>query len=131
MGELLNLYGSTDNTNTTGTFDLYGDLVYKPSGSTLTYIRIPKGMKAKIWFKSVSGASATISVQYTDDVTASSPTWNTVETINLASSGEIDIDKRKPIILHGITGKEAFQITWSQSTAGYTYVELGVEFSED
>ena len=127
MGELINLYGTTDNTNTTGTFNLYGDLLQ----SAVTYIRIPKGMKAKIWFKSVSGAPASINVQYTKDVTASSPTWKTIETVNLSSSGEIDIDKRKPIILHGIAGTEGFQLTWSQQSTGYTYVELGVEFTED
>ena len=74
MGELFSVYAKTDGSSTTGTCNLYSDLFY---GTTPpTYIRIPKGMKLKIWAKRIYGAVATqFNIQYTHDVTAASPSY--------------------------------------------------------
>jgi len=125
--ELLHLYGETDGSSTSGTFSLSSPDF---SGS-VSYIRIPKGMKLKIWCKRISGEVATlIKIGFTRDVTVSSPTWVTIGTEYLASPGEIILEKRRPIVVEGITGKEAIAVTWSQGTAGKAYVELEVEVSE-
>ncbi|MCD6241033.1 hypothetical protein J7K27_05905 [Candidatus Bathyarchaeota archaeon] len=124
--ELFTVYGETDGSSTTGTVSLNSDLFH----SSVSYIRIPKGLKAKIWFKKVSGEGETLfTIQYTHDVTAASPTWINVEQEKLASKGEIIIEKRRPVILRGFTGKEAFRVTWTQpsGSAVKAYVELGVE----
>ena len=129
MGELITLHGETDGSSTTGTFSLTGELLY----SSVSNIRIPQGVKLKVWFKSVKGDPSVVKLQLTKDVTVSSPTWSDLEIIELVSSGELDLEKRKPVIVHGITGKEAAQLTWDQSSfgAGKTFVEIGVEFSQD
>jgi len=127
MGELFTLYGATDGSNTTGTFDLYGDLLQ----AAVNYVRIPKGMKAKIWCKLVSGAPVDVSIQYTHNVTVTSPTYITITTESLANAGEESIEKRRPIVLRGFTGKEAFKTTWSQSSAAKSYVQIEVELTED
>jgi hypothetical protein len=124
-GELLLIRGETDGASTTGTVPLYSDVFY----STVTYIRIPKGMAAKIWFKKISGEGETLfTLQYTRDVTASSPIWVNVEAEKLSGKGELEYDKRRPVILRSINGTEAFQIIWSQPSAVKAYIELGVEF---
>jgi len=126
--ELITIHGETDGSRTTGTCSLTSDVFY----GSVTYIRIPKGVKAKIWFKTVGGEGETLfTLQYTRDVTVSNPTWVSIESVKLASKGEMSIDKRRPVILRGITGKEAFQITWTQPSATKAYIELGVEFTED
>jgi hypothetical protein len=123
--ELLTIRGETDGTSATGTVSLYSDVFY----STVTYIRIPKGMAAKIWFKKIAGEGETLfTLQYTRDVTVASPTWSNIQAEKLSSKGELEYDKRRPIILRGINGTEGFRIIWTQPTAVKAYIELGVEF---
>jgi hypothetical protein len=59
------------------------------------------------------------------------PTWKNIQQEKLASKGEISIEKRRPEILRGFTGKEAIQITWTQPTAAKAYVELGLELTDE
>ena len=123
--ELMVVRGATDGTNATGTFNLSSDLIY----SSVANIRIPKGMKAKIWWKTLSGEGETlVTLQYTHDVTASTPTYIDIEQVKLAAEGEISLEKRRPVVLRGFTGKEAFRLTWNQPTAVLSYIEIGVEF---
>lgn len=128
MTELLVLRGSTNGSTTTGTVPLDSDLFQ----STVTSFRLPRGLKAKVWFKKVSGEDETLfTLQYTYDVTAATPTWKDIENEKLGAKGEIATEKRRPLILRSFTGKEAIRITWTQATAALAYVELGVELSED
>ena len=127
---LMTLFGRTDGSSTTGTFSLYGDLLY----STADYVRIPKGIKAKIWCKRISGEVETeVIIQFTNDVTETTPTWNDVSRQRLASKGVLELEKRRPVVLRGRTGKEAFRITWDQTAAGagYANVEIEVELVEE
>lgn len=127
MSELLVLNGSTDGTNTTGTISFTSDLIYNP----VQNIVIPKGVKAKIWVREVNGDTpTTFDIQYTDDVTVITPTWKTIDSITMPSSGIISIDSRRPIIARGRDGKQAIRVTWSQSTAGSASIVLVVEIEE-
>jgi len=126
--ELLILRGESDGTSTSGVFSLDSDLLYSPA----TFVRIPKGLKAKIWFKKLAGEDETlVALEYTYDVTVATPTFKTVHVEKLASKGEISIEKRRPIVLRGFTGREAFRVTWTMPTAVKAYVELGVELSDE
>ncbi|MEM2946299.1 MAG: hypothetical protein QXI87_08140 [Thermoproteota archaeon] len=126
--ELLILRGETTGTDTSGTVPLDSDLFY----STVNYFRIPKGLKAKIWAKKLSGEGETLfTLQYTYDVTVPSPTWKNIQQEKLASKGELTLEKRRPEILRGFTGKEAFRLTWTQSAASKAYIELGVELGDE
>jgi len=71
MGVLFTVRGATDGSSTTGTFSLSGDLLQ----TAVSYIRIPKGMKLKVWCKRISGEPVEVIMEYTHDVTAASPTW--------------------------------------------------------
>jgi len=123
VSDLITVYCETDGSNTTGTFSI------KSTSFTNTpeYIQIDKHLKLKIWARRIAGAAATVFVQYTDDVTASTPTWQNIDVIHLAADGELDLEKRKPVIVVGRTGKEAIRFTWSQSTAAKTYVVFDIE----
>jgi hypothetical protein len=124
MSELITLRGETDGSATSGTVSLDSDLFY----STVSYLRIPKGMAAKIWFKKVAGEGETLfTLQYTYDCTAATPTWKNIQQEKLASKGELTLEKRRPEILRAFTGKEAIRVTWTQPTAAKAYVELGIE----
>jgi hypothetical protein len=124
MGELIFVRGETDGTSTSGTVSLNSDVFY----SAVNYIRIPKGMVAKVWFKKVAGEGETLFIlQYTYDCTAASPTWINMQAEKLASKGEVVFDRRKPEIFRSFTGKEAIAVVWSQPTAVKAYIELGIE----
>ncbi len=128
MGELFTVYGATNGTSTTGTFSVTGDII----AGSVSYITIPYGMKAKIWGKRIAGAPVTVTVNYTKNVSASSPSWVAVDTEVLPSQGELDLEMdARPVILRSDLGTEAFQFTWSQSTAGTSYVAFEIEFTED
>lgn len=125
---LMTLFGRTDGSSTTGTFSLYGDVLH----GTVDYVRIPKGLKAKIWCKRISGEVETeVIIQFTNDVTEATPTWNDVSRQILSSKGVIELEKRRPVVLRGRKGTEAFRITWDQPTAGYANVEIEVELVEE
>jgi len=122
--ELITIRGETDGTTTSGVVSLDSDLFHSP----VEFFRIPKGMKAKVWFKKVAGEGDTLfTLQYTYDCTAATPTWKSIQVEKLASAGEVTLEKRKPEILRSFTGKEAFRVTWTQPTAAKAYIELGVE----
>lgn len=126
-GTLLTIYGVTDGTSTSGDLTLKSEWF----ASDVTYLRIDKDIVAKIWAIEISGAPADISIQFTHDVTAGTPTWQTLKTLSLSSAGELSEDRRKPLIaVTGRTGKEAIKLSWSQSTAGVTHVTILLELME-
>ncbi|MEM4975863.1 MAG: hypothetical protein QXT64_00890 [Desulfurococcaceae archaeon] len=128
MGELLILRGETTGTGTSGVVSLDSDILY----TTANYVMIPKGLKCRVWFKKVSGEGETLfTLQYTDDATAPSPAWRDIEQEKLASKGEVSIEKRRPLVLRGFTGREAFRVTYTQPVASKAYVELGVEIGDE
>jgi hypothetical protein len=120
-------FGATDGINTSGVVALHSHFTVAP----VNYIQIPRGLKLKIWSIRVSGKPVTFKIEFTQDVTVASPTWVPVETIVLTSEGEIIIDKqKKPLVFEGKTGKEAIRVTWTQTTAGLSYITKDNEFCE-
>jgi hypothetical protein len=128
MKEIITLKGETDSENDTGDFPLYGDIVY---GSTTSF-RIPAGLKAKVWAKRISGVPVTVNINYTRDITANAPTWVLIDSENLAEGyGELTLEKRRPVVLRGLTGKEAFKVSWSQTVVGESHIMLEVEITDE
>jgi hypothetical protein len=133
--ELLTLYGETDGTSTSGDFPLSSDMIYSTGTIPFTppiFVIVPAGMKAKIWARRVSGDGETdVIVQWSPDVTVATPTWIPVERVKLASKGSIELEKRRPVVVRGIRGVEAFKISWSQPTAVKATVVVEVELTDE
>lgn len=129
MEELITLTGTTPGDTESGELDLKSQMIY----GTVNRIRVPKGLKLKIWCKRISGDPAKIMIQYTRDVTEETPTWENLITEELASSGEVVLEKRRPAIVYGMTGKEAVRVFFDQSGygAGTTTVEIEVEVTDE
>jgi hypothetical protein len=134
VSEILTLKGESDGTSTSGDFPLYSDLLYHDTApfTPPTKIIIPYGMKAKIWTKRLSGEAETLfQIFWSKDATPTTPTWELLDAEKLASKGELSIEKRRPIVIRSLTGKEGFKVSWSQPTAAKAYIELEVEFTDE
>jgi hypothetical protein len=131
--EILTLKGESDGINTSGDFPLYSDIIYHDAMFPLqTKIIIPFGMKVKIWAKRFAAEGETLfQIFFSNDATVASPSWNLVDAEKLASKGEISLEKRRPIVLRSITGKEGFKVSWLQPTAVKAFVDLEVEFTDE
>jgi hypothetical protein len=128
---LFTVYGSASPgaVGASGDFTLYSTDVY----GLFSFIVIPAGLRAKIWAKRLSGTVGyTLLVQYTDDITAPSPTWMTVDSEHLASAGSLELEKRRPIVIQGRTGREAVKLSYANTTgAGTVYVAVEVEITDE
>jgi hypothetical protein len=133
--ELFTIYGETDGVSRSGDFPLYSDIIYSTGTAPFappTFIIIPAGMKAKIWARRVSGDGETdVIIQWSPDVTVATPTWIPVERIKLAGKGNIELEKRRPVVVRGIRGVEAFKISWSQPEATKARVVVEVELTDE
>jgi len=131
MRELVTVFGSASPTasNQSGDFRLSSPVAY----SSFTYIRVPQGLKLKVWAKRLSGtAGFTLLIQYTGDVTAPSPTWVTIDAEHLAGAGSLELEKRRPVAVLGVTGKEAVKLSYANTTgAGTIYVSAEVELTDE
>lgn len=126
--EHITLSGITDGTNATGVIAVVSDVIY---GNVET-IRIPKGLALKIWSKHINGADVTVKTQYTLDVSADPPTWAdfAVDVFDASVEGDRNIEKRRPLLFRGFTGKEAVRFTYTQEIAGISGIEINAEFCE-
>jgi hypothetical protein len=133
--EILTLKGESDGTNTSGDFPLYSDLLYHdttPPWTPPTKVLIPYGMKAKIWAKRLAAEDETLfQIYWSKDASVAAPTWELLDSQKLASKGEISLEKRRPIVVRSLSGKEGFKISWNQPTAKKAYVELEVEITDE
>ena len=124
----MTLYGATDGASATGTFTLYNQYF----ASAVDHIRLEKGVSMKIWGARVSGAPCTVIVQVSLD---GGTTYVPVAAINLPSTGEHDVEKRRPIKIDGVneyTNMLTYvRFTWVQSTPDTSYVSIDVEFTWD
>jgi hypothetical protein len=124
---LFPLSGETDGAATTGVVSLNSHFTV----SSASNVRIPRGLKLKIWSIRISGKPVTFKIEFTQDIEAATPTFITVETFVLISEGELMIDKqKKPLVFEGKTGKEAIRISWSQATAAKSFITTDNEFCE-
>ncbi len=134
MEELLTLKGESDGTSTSGDFPLYSDLIYHDSApyTSPTKVVIPYGLKAKVWAKRFAAEAETaFEIYWSKDATVASPTWELLDRQKLAAKGELALEKRRPIIIRSLTGKEGFKVSWSQPTAAKAYVELEVALTDE
>jgi hypothetical protein len=123
MSELFSLRGDA---TAAGALVLRGDLLY----ATVALVRVPKGHKAKIWCKRISRTSAgSLNIEFTTDCTASPPTWDPVDTEYLPAAGQIQLEKRRPLVLRAFTGKEAFRLY--NLDAGTVYADVEVEITKE
>ena len=121
MPDMIPIYGETDGSSTTGTFDLDSEWFENAVSS----IKIDKGLSAKLWIFEIAGKAVDVIVQYSTDGGLS---WSTLKRISLPSDGSIDIDHRKPIIVTAKNDDTYIRLTWSQSTAGVSGVSGVIEF---
>jgi hypothetical protein len=133
VNEMLTLKGESDGTSTSGDFPLYSDIIYyDETFPPPTKIIIPFGMKAKIWSKRFAAEGETLfQILFSKDATVASPSWDPIDAEKLASKGEISLEKRRPIVLRSVTGKEGFKVSWLQPTAVKAFVDLEVEFTDE
>jgi hypothetical protein len=132
--EIFTLKGESDSLNTSGDFPLYSDLLYHDSApyTPPTKVLIPYGMKAKIWAKRLAAEDETLfQIYWSKDASVTLPTWELLDSQKLASKGELSLEKRRPIVVRSLTGKEGFKISWSQSAASKAYVEVEVEITDE
>jgi len=126
---LFPIHLKTDGTSTTGTFTIESPLFT----NTPEYLRFDKGLKVKIWSKRASGKPVRVYIQFTNDVTESSPSWVTIDHIDLPIEGEHDLEKRRPTKIDIRTGKEAIRFTWDQTDtgAGESHIMLDIEVTDE
>ena len=131
--ELLTLKGETDGASATGDFPLYSDIIYHDGApyEPPTKIVIPKGMKAKVWFKEVGGAPVDVELYWSKDATGAAPTWELLERVSLASNGQLVLEKRRPHVIRSIVGTEGFKLSWVQAAPAKSYVAIGLEISDE
>jgi hypothetical protein len=132
--EILTLKGESSGTDVSGDFPLYSDLLYHDSApyTPPTKVLIPYGMRAKIWAKRLAAEAETLfQIYWSKDASVTSPAWELLDSQKLASKGEISLEKRRPIVVRSLSGKEGFKISWSQPTAAKAYIELELELTDE
>ncbi len=138
------LFGSTNGTGLTGNVPLQSYLTETTLGGTtpetVNLITIPKGIRAKIWIELMSGAICTLNLVYNANTGAASSTSYTMPTnagvqissLFLASSGVIEADERRPVVVDGFNVGSAvaqIQFQWSQSVAAVTNFRIKIEWT--
>lgn len=121
--DLMSFYGETDGTNTTGTFTLSSEWLE----NTVTQIKIPRGLAAKIWVYEQSDQAGKVILKYTVD---GGTNWVNKKKITLASAGHLEIDPRKPIMVTSRNDNTYIRFDWEQDTAAVMSIEIVIEFSE-
>ena len=112
---LFTVNGCATPTGSTGDFT---SLTSPHVSGSFSYIRLPKGFKAKVWAKRLVGtAGFMLVINYTTDVTVSQPSWSAVDSEYLASAGSLEIEKRRPVVIPFRTGIEAIKLSYSNATA--------------
>jgi hypothetical protein len=106
-----------------------------------TFLRIPRGMKMKIWEKVITSTQNNESVltQYTHNGVSTAPTgWITIDKISTAQNTSTAatpsvtiVNKRRPIILEGLTGKEAVQFVTTATAASATSITYEIEITNE
>ena len=120
MSELITFKGYVSGT---GTYTLESPAIR----GSVDRIRVPKGCKLKVWAKRIAGEAAVVKIQFAPDITVDSPSWQDLDVEQLASPGEIVLEKRRPVVVNGYTGKEGIQIVRA-SGSGDSWIDIEVEF---
>jgi hypothetical protein len=127
---LFTVYGSASVTaGASGDFPLTVTDAY---GGPYSYIRIPKGFKAKIWAKRLTGtASFRLIIRFIPDVVNAPGTAVDVDSEYLASPGTLELEKRRPIVIVAKTGNEAIKFSYDNTGAGLIAFAADVELTDE
>jgi len=123
MTDLIAIYGETDGTTLTDTFSLNSEWFESP----VDYVKVDKGLSAKVWILELSGAAVDVLVDMSPDDGAS---WINVKRIKLPSDGHLELDHRRPVIIAAKNDTTRFRLNWSQAAAAKSYVNGVVEFDQ-
>jgi len=124
MADLMPLTGETDAASATGQFSLDSEWFE----STVTYIKVDKGLAAKLWILELSGEPVDVIVEQNFSDPTDATAWKKLKVVSLPSAGHLELDHRKPIIITAKNDTTYFRLSWSQATAGKSYVNAVVEF---
>ena len=101
-------------------------------GGPYDYIRIPKGFKAKIWAKRLTGTAAfRLIVRLVPDVVSAPTSTVDIDSEYLASPGTLELEKRRPIVIVAKTGSEAVKFSYSDTGAGTIAFAADVELTDE
>ena len=128
---LVTVHGSATTTapGQGGTFTLESPDVL----GAFTYIRVPKGLRVKVWARRLSGTVPfRLLVRYTSNVTVAEPTWSVVDSAYLASPGSVELEKRRPVVVVSGNGTEAVSFAFSDSGgAGVVSFSAEIEVTDE
>lgn len=131
MRWLFTVYGTASPTDIDeiGDFTLTSQDVYGSFG----YIMVPKGLKVKVWAKRLSGTVGfTLHISVTDDAIVPAPTWSVIDSERLAVAGSLELEKRRPVVVQGRTGKEGVKLSYANTTGeGTIYAVVEVEITDE
>jgi hypothetical protein len=122
---------------------LTSTIIKSVGNSTLapTFIRIPRGMKLKIWGKSIISTqnTETVLTQMTHNGASTAPAgYVTVDTqpsaTNTSTAATASVafaNKHRPIVLEGLTGKEAVRFVTTAAAASATSISYEIEITNE
>jgi hypothetical protein len=101
-------------------------------GGPYSYIRIPKGFKAKIWAKRLTGtAGFRLVVRFIPDVVNAPNSAVDVDSEYLAAPGTLELEKRRPIVIVAKTGNEAIKFSYDNTGAGVIAFAADIELTDE
>ncbi|MEN3051525.1 MAG: hypothetical protein ABC596_06950 [Candidatus Methanosuratincola petrocarbonis] len=125
MGDIFVFTGKIEGTTTGGTLALRSDWVY----DSVTQVKIPSGVVAKIWGMKIEGDGETLAVvEHSKD---GGETFVPLIPLKLGAKGHVELENtRRPYVIVGKDGNDVLQVTWEQPSAAKAFVTLTVEFAE-
>jgi len=132
MRWLLTVRGEASPTGS-GQSDDFKNLVSPDVHGTFDRLRLERGLKAKVWARRLEGtAGFRLLIQFSPDVTVATPTWNPIDSANLASAGSLELEKRRPVVVQFKTGAEGIKFSYSDATgAGRIAFVAEVEVTDE
>ena len=101
-------------------------------GGPYDYIRIPKGFKAKIWAKRLTGTAAfRLIVRLVPDVVSAPTSTIDIDSEYLASPGTLELEKRRPVVVVAKTGSEAIKFSYDNTGAGSIAFSADIELTDE
>lgn len=127
--QVLSLYGSTN--STTGVVTLVG----QPAVQGATMIAVPQGMKFKLYRVDIdvqASQTATFVVQYNPNPSSSSSSWVPLAQFTVTAAGHYSFEYRaRPIVVYGMLGTEAVQVSYTQTAVGGSAVAIVAELTDE
>jgi hypothetical protein len=101
-------------------------------GGPYDYIRIPRGFKAKVWAKRLTGTAAfRLVVRLIPDVVAAPTSTIDIDSEYLASPGTLELEKRRPVVVVAKTGNEAIKLSYDNTGPGVIAAVVDIELTDE